>query len=78
MNRLEKNREPEVVFVSGKKQKEYPHRPEGLNTVFCEIKGTNCIANYAEDLFKLRRTLDRCIVINGKRSEEHTSELQSR
>ena len=27
MNRLEKNREPEVVFVSEKKQKEYPHRP---------------------------------------------------
>lgn len=45
---------------------EIQRRPEGLNTVFCEIKGTNCIANYAEDLFKLRRTLDRCIVINGK------------
>ena len=27
MNRLEKNREPEVVFVNEKKQKEYPHRP---------------------------------------------------
>lgn len=45
---------------------EIQRRPEGLNTVFCEIKGTNCIANYAEDLFKLRRTLDKCIVINGK------------
>lgn len=41
-------------------------RPEGLNTIFCEIKGTNCIANYAEDLFKLRRSLSDCIVINGK------------
>lgn len=45
---------------------EIQRRPEGLNTIFCEIKGTNCIANYAEDLFKLRRTLDKCIVINGK------------
>ena len=45
---------------------EIQRRPEGLNTVFCEIKGTNCIANYAEDLFKLRRLLDNCIVINGK------------
>lgn len=45
---------------------EIQKRPEGLNTVFCEIKGTNCIANYAEDLFKLRRSLDNCIVINGK------------
>lgn len=41
-------------------------RPEGLNTIFCEIKGTNCIANYAEDLFRLRRSLSDCIVINGK------------
>ena len=30
MNRLEKNREPEVVFVSEKKQKEYPH----MNDIF--------------------------------------------
>lgn len=45
---------------------EIQRRPEGLNTIFCEIKGTNCIANYAEDLFKLRRSLSDCIVINGK------------
>lgn len=45
---------------------EIQKRPEGLNTIFCEIKGTNCIANYAEDLFKLRRSLSDCIVINGK------------
>ena len=45
---------------------EIQRRPEGLNTVFCEIKGTNCIANYAEDLFKLQRSLSDCIVINGK------------
>lgn len=45
---------------------EIQRRPEGLNTIFCEIKGTNCIANYAEDLFKLRRSLNDCIVINGK------------
>lgn len=45
---------------------EIQRRPEGLNTIFCEIKGTNCIANYAEDLFKLRRSLRDCIVINGK------------
>lgn len=45
---------------------EIQRRPEGLNTIFCEIKGTNCIANYAEDLFKLRRSLSNCIVINGK------------
>lgn len=45
---------------------EIQRRPKGLNTIFCEIKGTNCIANYAEDLFKLRRSLSDCIVINGK------------
>lgn len=45
---------------------EIQRRPEGLNTIFCEIKGTNCIANYVEDLFKLRRSLSDCIVINGK------------
>lgn len=45
---------------------EIQRRPEGLNTIFCEIKGTNCIANYAEDLFKLRRSLSDCIIINGK------------
>lgn len=45
---------------------EIQRRPEGLNTIFCEIKGTNYIANYAEDLFKLRRSLSDCIVINGK------------
>lgn len=45
---------------------EIQRRPEGLNTIFCEIKGTNCIANYAEDLFRLRRSLSDCIVINGK------------
>lgn len=45
---------------------EIQRRPEGLNTIFCEIKGTNCIANYAADLFKLRRSLSDCIVINGK------------
>lgn len=45
---------------------EIQRRPEGLNTIFCEIKGTNCIANYAEDLFKLRRSLSDCIVISGK------------
>lgn len=45
---------------------EIQRRPEGLNTIFCEIKGTNCIANYAEDLFRLRRSLSGCIVINGK------------
>ena len=45
---------------------EIQRRPEGLNTIFCEIKGTKCIANYAEDLFKLRRSLSDCIVINGK------------
>lgn len=45
---------------------EIQRRPEGFNTIFCEIKGTNCIANYAEDLFKLRRSLSDCIVINGK------------
>ena len=45
---------------------EIQRRPEGLNTIFCEIKGTNCIANYAEDLFKLRRSLSDCIVINDK------------
>lgn len=45
---------------------EIQRRPEGLNTIFCEIKGTNCIVNYAEDLFKLRRSLSDCIVINGK------------
>lgn len=45
---------------------EIQRRPEGLNTIFCEIKGTNCIANYAEDLFKLRRSLSDCIVINAK------------
>lgn len=45
---------------------EIQRRPEGLNTIFCEIKGTNCIENYAEDLFKLRRSLSDCIVINGK------------
>lgn len=45
---------------------EIQRRPEGLNTIFCEIKGTNCIANYAEDLFKLRSSLSDCIVINGK------------
>lgn len=43
------------------------NRPQGVNTVFCEIKGTNSLATYSEDLFSFyQKVKGNCIVIDGK------------
>ena len=54
-----------------------PQNNENINTVFCELSGTNSVATYAEELFNFyQRRKDSCIVIDGKIPFPTNEEIQ--